>query len=228
MVQIELPPAVSEDEWDEEICAFKQAGKKPDFESICYFAVRSPALRVAFDSDFASFFPSEVCTDWVRSIVIKVHGVEDIPLEGFDAENIDKHLALIIKKSEIDPDFFDGLSQGLAALIMERWQLHDAAIKWLADVLNGRATRPKKSRGQHRFANHGRDFSIIKFLYDMESIGAPIAESEASSTGATACHAIKFVFDGLFPTLVPSAKTLMNIWSRRNTIDPELMAKRRV
>jgi hypothetical protein len=213
MGKLALPEAVKPDAETAIVEGWVTSQHVPTFKEVVSLVRCSPTLRIAFDADWQIGVGRASKVGWVRQEVMRCHG-EGLhgPIEA--SATAESELQGFIDESEIDPDYWDGIADAVSFLLTNRTPLLQPVIDWTSAAIVGLWTRPKETSGPHPLKHSPRDIMVTYFLNQMDKLGVPITENEATKMGESACHAISVGLAGHYT--VPSAKTLMNIWSRRS------------
>ncbi|MBV7410325.1 hypothetical protein [Maritimibacter sp. DP1N21-5] len=199
--------------WQNNLKDVADKGRAPTFSEMVWLAKVAPHLKFAFENDLHISYRSTVKRAAQGIAVTHGHNPTDIPPEY---QPTDRTFNGLVEAALEDRFWFDALRYAIATLIENDIPLCEQFAFFIADVLQDKVEIPSKRRGPDPFPIRERDFWIIQFLKDIEKLGGRITENEATFTENTACHAILEAWEGT-PDL-PTAKTLMNIWSRRSDI----------
>ena len=100
--------------------------------------------------------------------------------DKFGQDRADEALRNWIPASENDFDYWIALHIVATERLRSREPLPDALANWLADVLEGKRTKPRRKPGKNWYAHHGRDLWIGYAVSMLWILGMSPTRNEAS------------------------------------------------
>ena len=121
-------------------------------------------------------------------------------------------IAECIKKAAKSAHYWDALVTTAAMLRKNRQPFGDALSGWLVKAADRNAKRPKGSTAAKWTKNARRDFTICEVIQALEGCGMRAVTSDREP--GPACDVCAEVFGSATKRL--TAKTVLNIWKKRN------------
>lgn len=133
--------------------------------------------------------------------------------EGFGQGRAVEAIKNWIAASEKDFDYWRALHIVAAELLRKREPLPVTLADWLAEVLEGRRTKPKRKPGMSWYANAGRDMWIAYSVGILSILGMSPTRNDASSH-ESACDAVSEVVSRRLKQSL-SYQAIVSIWRKQ-------------